>query len=141
MKRIWMLFMKFSLVVSVLTPLFFCTIVFGQREMRVGPQDRSRSNDMYGAISYSKSSDRCGTAYNYRSRAEAESKAMSECGESDCETKIWFKNGCGALATSSDRTAGWAWAGNRSSAERRALQECGKRGNKCKVRCWSCTNR
>ena len=97
--------------------------------------------DMYGAIAYSSSGDRWGTSYNFRSRSEAESRALSECGSSDCVVKVWFKNGCGALATGDDGSLGWGWSGSRSGAESRALSECQKRTSGCRVRCWACTDR
>lgn len=97
--------------------------------------------DMYGAIAYSSSSDRRGTSYNYRSRSQAESAALSECGSSDCEVKVWFSNACGALATGDDGSVGWGWSGSRSGAESRALRECRQRASGCRVRCWACTDR
>jgi len=39
--------------------------------------------DNYGAIAYSKSSDKWGTAYNYSSRADAERSARGQCGRGE----------------------------------------------------------
>ena len=142
MTRLFIRFFSYSFVSFALTLLCF-SIGMPQRiyEYRIGPQDYNRSNEKYGAIAYSGSSDRCGVSFNLRSRADAEKRAISECGESDCEVKVWFRNGCGALATGSDGSIGWAWSGNKAGAEKNALHECGKRSGGCRVRCWACSDR
>lgn len=60
----------------------------------------------YGAIAYSTSARAYGIAYNYGSRAEAESAAIGYCANSSCVAVAWFSNSCGALATAP--TGQWA---------------------------------
>jgi hypothetical protein len=60
----------------------------------------------YGAIAYSTSTRAYGFAYNYSTRAQAESAALGYCAQSDCGVVVWFSNSCGALATAP--TGQWA---------------------------------
>jgi serine/threonine-protein kinase len=96
--------------------------------------------DNYGAIAFEQDSGRAGYAYDYASRAEAEQRAVEECG-SGCAVVVWFMNACGALATGDDNGYGSAWAGSRPEAERLALSECGEHAENCSVVQWACTSR
>lgn len=96
------------------------------------------AEDMYGAIATSDETGAWGYGYNYPSRAQAESAALQQCGESDCEVDVWFKNACGAVAKDG-KTVGWGWAEDRTEAEAKALSSCGS--GACRVETWACTDR
>jgi len=96
----------------------------------------------YGAIAYSPSTGARGFSYDYPTRRDAESRAMSECAARGrgCKTVIWFKNACAALATGNN---GWgaAWAGSRRAAENQAMGSCSSRSRGCSILVWSCTSK
>jgi serine/threonine-protein kinase len=84
--------------------------------------------DSFGAIAYSRSTGAHGYSHRFGSQAQAERRAVSECGKSDCEVLAWFNNGaCGALATNGKGTYGGAWGRTREEAERKALANCSDR--------------
>ena len=80
----------------------------------------------FGAIAYSFSTGNCGWAVDFGTQSGAENRAEQECGASDCNSVVWFRDACGAVAASSS-AAGWAWAGSRSQAEQAALNQCRSR--------------
>ena len=96
----------------------------------------------FGAIAYSDSTGDWGSSYNYDSREEAIEEALRRCGRSDCVYKVWFRNSCGVIAKASNGALGWSY-GSKSLLEAKfwALEECAKRGEGCKILCWSCTDR
>lgn len=87
--------------------------------------------------------DQWGFAYNYPSAAQAEQRALSECGRG-CRIVLRFSQGCGAYAADQARGStayGWATAPQAGSAQQRALQECRSRGGSmCIVRSWGCNS-
>ncbi|MEW6533957.1 MAG: DUF4189 domain-containing protein [Thermodesulfobacteriota bacterium] len=100
------------------------------------------SADNYGAIAYSSSTGRYGYSYDYGSRGDAESAAVTNCARSDCQVKVWFRNSCGALARAGNGALGYGFGfADRSGAESRALAECGARGSSCRIVSWACTTR
>ena len=105
----------------------------------------AQGKDYYGAISYSLKSGSHGYSYNYSTREAAETKSDRECegysGYGDCKTLIWFRNGCGALATSPTRAYGSGWGADRGIAEANALIGCRKYSHSCKIVRWVCTSR
>ena len=96
------------------------------------------AEDMYGAIATSDETGAWGYAYNYPSRAQAETAALQECGEAGCQIEVWFANACGAVAKDG-RSVGWGWAASRAEAEAQAISACGT--GACKVEVWACTDR
>jgi serine/threonine-protein kinase len=96
--------------------------------------------DHYGAIAFSTGSGALGWAYDYGSRGEAEDEAVSQCG-GGCSAVLWFRNACGAIATSSDHSYGTGWASSRGEAESIALNGCRKHADDCGVQRWVCTTR
>jgi serine/threonine-protein kinase len=95
-----------------------------------------------GAIAYSPSTRAHGWAYDYASRREAESRALSECRRhaGDCVVPVWFCNACGALAAGSEGY-GSGWGTSRKVAEGSALQSCRRYSGDCSVMRWVCTTR
>jgi hypothetical protein len=70
----------------------------------------------YGAIAYGPSSGRYGYSDNFADREQAEQRATSECGQSDCVIATWFFGHCGALATGSNG----AWGAEQDASEQKA---------------------
>ena len=102
----------------------------------------SGAQDFFGAIAYSPSTGAHGWSFDYRSRAEAESVALTNCGKhaSDCTVPIWFRNACGALAVG-PKGYGSGWGTSQKIAEGYALQVCAKHSTGCTIKRWACTTR
>jgi hypothetical protein len=101
-----------------------------------------RADDNFGAIAYSPSSGADGYSYDYATQAEAEERALAECNSrgEGCQSVLWFRNACGALAVGPD---GWGtgWAEDQGTAEENARDECSKHSGHCAVTRWACTTR
>ncbi|MDY7019846.1 MAG: DUF4189 domain-containing protein [Cyanobacteriota bacterium] len=95
--------------------------------------------DSYGAIAATPDGEVWGYAYDYPSREQAEKRALEECGQSNCQVQVWFKNACGAVAKDAEKKIGWAWADTREQAEAKAVAACGT--GTCRVETWACTTR
>jgi hypothetical protein len=98
------------------------------------------AEDHFGAIAFSNSSGALGWSYEYGSRGRAEEESLQQCGPG-CEVVIWFKNACGAIATSPQHAYGTGWASERGEAEEIAVGECHKHAESCSVAKWVCTSR
>jgi hypothetical protein len=101
-----------------------------------GPANADAYN-YWGAIAISRQTGKTGYSYNYSSAAAAEARAVSECGVADCQTVVWFANGCGAVAQATDLSWGWGWGSSLSTAESYAL--AGTSGNGARIVSWACT--
>ncbi len=99
----------------------------------------ARADDNYGAIAFSQDDGSYGYAYDYDSRASAESQALAKCGTDSCSVVLWFMNACGALATGDGNAYGTGWASSRGEAERIAMSNC--EANGCSILAWVCTTR
>jgi len=82
----------------------------------------------FGAISRSSSTQDKGYSWNYRTRAAAENRALSECedisGAGDCEVMVWARNACMSIAEGSNGAAGTAWSTSSRQAEATARRVC-----------------
>ena len=96
--------------------------------------------DNYGAIAYSPSKGLYGYSYDYSSLQGAKYGAISRCHADDCKIVVWFKNGCGALATG---TGGYGsgWGTTLSGAKHEALKACSLYSPDCHIVRWVCTTR
>ena len=106
----------------------------------------AHAQSKYGAIAYSSSTGAKGYSYNYSTRSVAQLYAQRECeqrsGRGDCRVLVWFRNACGAVATSQNGAYGSAWATDLGSAKNIALNSCRNYGGSyCTVTAWSCTDR
>ncbi len=104
----------------------------------------AKAQDMFGAISYSPSDGADGYSYNYASRGDAEDRALSECrgyGGTQCQILVWFRNACGAMATSSSGAYGSGWGTTTGLAESAALNSCEQSGANCVIERSVCTDR
>lgn len=85
-----------------------------------------------------------GFSYDYAQMADAERRALNECGR-NCRVVLRFQTGCGAYAADQRRGStiyGWGTSPSRDGAQRRALDECGRAGGRqCIVRVWGCNSR
>jgi hypothetical protein len=106
----------------------------GPRRASCAARCMSPVGPKFGAIAYSPGSGSYGYSDNYGNRAQAESRALNQCGKDDCVIATWFFNNCGALAAGTDH----AWAGENAASEERAKilaqASCrGRSGGNCEV--------
>ncbi|RAY12749.1 hypothetical protein DPM19_24490 [Actinomadura craniellae] len=91
----------------------------------------------YGAIAVAPDGS-TGRAWDYRTRAEAERRALRECPRSNCKILTVFVNGCGAVAYNSRTNRYWGGQGSsRTAAQRNAISNAG--GGRSIT--WVCTTR
>ncbi len=98
-----------------------------------------------GAIAIdSNHGSRYGFSYDYPTRAQAEQRALNECGYG-CQVVLDFDTGCGAYAAdqaSGSSVYGWGTSTSRDGAQNRALSECkAQGGSRCIIRVWGCNSR
>lgn len=119
--------------------------LFISASARYSESDLAQSQSNYGAIAYSPSSDVYGTSWNYSSRQQAEARAFRECQSrsvnNDCTVVTWFRNACGALATTPNNAYGGNWGNSLIAAERNALEMCSQYGKNCTVLTSLCADR
>lgn len=112
---------------------------------RTSEDDLAQSRSNYGAIAYSSSSDVFGRSWNYSSREQAELRALRECQSrsagNDCTVVTWFRDACGALATTPNNEYGGDWGDTIIVAERNALQICSQYGKDCTILTAVCADR
>ncbi len=97
----------------------------------------------YGAIAYSKSTDRVvwGTGY---SKTEAADTARRLCGEDDCIVYTITHHSCAGLAQSRRNRSllAWSWSQrNHRQAEIKAMRRCERKGGPCRLVGAYCTKR
>lgn len=86
---------------------------------------RCVAQEYYGAIAYSTSTHSWAACTGHAlTAAEAKAHAVRECRGADAVAKVWGKNTWLALATSSDKAVGWAYAETAAAAKSRAIREC-----------------
>lgn len=87
---------------------------------------------LFGAISYSAATRIHGLARNFTSERDAVVRALNDCesksGRGDCRILVTFRNGCGALAESSDGAYGSGWGVDRERARYYATDVCADGG-------------
>ncbi len=95
--------------------------------------------DLYGAIAYSVAEGAYGYSYNNDTQGEAEDAALNYCVEnlqyddSVCTVELWFKNGYGALALSSDKSFGTGYGQYKQDAQLMALEKCQQYADDCDI--------
>lgn len=73
-----------------------------------------------------------GTSYQWRTRAEAERKALTKCSEhgKDCEMIVWFEHSCGAVATGEVDNIYWGLGDGEGAARKNAINKCVQGGGR-----------
>ena len=93
----------------------------------------------FAAISYNKQTGLYGYANGYNSRDGAEERAAQECGPG-CETIIWARDACAALATASSRAYGTGWDTDQELANQTAMNGCSAYADDCEIVVEVCSN-
>ncbi len=117
-----------------------CPTCTGERDRCV--EQCSKTAYSYGAIALGAKSKAWGTSYQWRTRAEAESKALNRCSEhgKDCKVIVWFEHSCGAVATGEVDNIFWGLGNGEGAARKNALDKCVQGGGRnCKVQVSQCS--
>ena len=92
----------------------------------------------FGAIAFSPKSGAEGYGENYKTREDAEKRAMTECTERSegkpCDVVSWCQNACCALAVGKGNGWGGFWGATKDKAEAAALEKCSEQTTSCKIR-------
>ena len=94
----------------------------------------NKQQDLYGSIAVFGYGSYAGYSWNYPSRQEAIDAALKACFKSSrgkCRTAIWFRNGCGALA-SAIGSYGASYGPDELTAQYEALKRC--KSDFCRVK-------
>jgi len=95
----------------------------------------------YGAIAYSPESDNSAAVADQPTQEDAESAALKSCRDEtkanpdSCQSALWFKNACGALAKDATSSAwGTGWGDTQKIATDWAIKVCQQYGGTdCKL--------
>ena len=96
----------------------------------------------YGAMAFCAKTGATSWAGNYTSKSEAQEGATDKCrnpGGKQCQTLVWFKNGCGSIAIGEGRAAGSGWGTTSDRAQLEAMKSCSGVTRKCEIKHTSCT--
>jgi hypothetical protein len=114
---------------------YVCTTIPGSE-----PGPHPGSSRIYGSIAYSPASGAFGFSDNYGSKSQADDRALSECGKTDCVVASWFYNNCGAVAASDDGSRGGGHGSSVSNAISDAENACTRQGGTaCVVKVTHCS--
>ena len=113
----------------------------GLLSVLLGTSAIAHDDDRYGAIAYSRRTGHYGYSNRSDSRARAERRALESCEGRDCKIEVWFRNSCGALATSENgQTTGWAHDTRLRDAKETAVQQCREQGgHRCRIVVSACS--
>ena len=97
------------------------------------------ADDYFGSVAFSQRTGQSGASWDYSTRAEAQARAVRECGASDCRA-VWdsWDGHCAALAVGYE---GWGADGgtSRDEAENAAISVCNGHTTNCKIAVSECT--
>lgn len=105
---------KGEIMYSRLTAAFVFTVALAAPVMADG---------LFGAISFSPSTGKVGAGWNFASKDEASSDAITRCGVGDCSAVVVFPN-CGAVAVGDGFGMGFSADQSVAKAEETALANC-----------------
>lgn len=97
------------------------------------------SASTFAAISYNKNTGLYGYSKGYNTREAAEERAAQECGPG-CETILWTRDACAALATASSHAYGYGWDTDQESANQTAMNGCSEYAGDCSLVVEVCSN-
>ncbi|HGY5554687.1 MAG: DUF4189 domain-containing protein [Prochlorococcus sp.] len=93
-------------------------------------------------MAFSQDTGASGSAWNYEAKWQAENRSLRECSKHGrgCKVVLWFRNACGALATSPGNGYGTQWNSGEYGARSGALRECRKYNRTCSIKTSFCSN-
>jgi hypothetical protein len=101
--------------------------------------DGSAAAATFAAISYNKETGYYGYSQGYHSRDAAEERAAQECGPG-CETIMWARDSCVALATATSHAYGTGRDTDQESAGQMAMNICSGYADDCSVVAETCSD-
>ena len=97
--------------------LGFCALTL---PVAAGP---AMADALFGAIAFSPLTGKVGGGWNYATKKEASSRAVSQCGAADCATVVVFPN-CGAVAVGAGYGMGYSADRSVAKSEETAIANC-----------------
>jgi hypothetical protein len=93
----------------------------------------------FAAISFNEETGYSGYSHGYQSRDAAEERAAQECGPG-CETVMWARDSCIALAVSKSLAYGTGRDTDQESANQMAMNICSGYAGDCSIVAETCSN-
>lgn len=90
------------------------------------------ADGLFGAIAFSASTGKVGSGYNFASKGEASSEAVTQCGIGDCAAVVVFPN-CGAVAVGDGFGMGFSANKSVAKSEETALANCSSYTSNCLI--------
>lgn len=90
------------------------------------------AQNLFGAIAFSPSTGKVGSGYNFASKDEASSEAVTQCGVGDCAAVVVFPN-CGAVAVGDGFGMGFSADKSIAKSEETALANCSGYTSNCLI--------
>ena len=87
---------------------------------------------LFGAIAFSPSTGKVGNGFNFASKGEASSEAVTQCGVGDCTAVVVFPN-CGAVAVGDGFGMGFSADKSVAKSEETALANCSSYTSNCLI--------
>lgn len=88
--------------------------------------------EVYGSIAFSPSTGKVGGGWNFASKGEADTEAVSQCGVGDCAAVVSFP-ACGAVAVGDGYGMGFSADPAAAKAEETALANCSGYTSNCLI--------
>ena len=117
-----------------------------ERQRQAEARKAAKPKDLYGSIVFSRESEggyAWGIAWNTDVRAGARSRAISACrgrGGDDCEERLSFRNGCGALFIGGTNGWGVGTGDSTAGAIDQARAACESSNTNCRLAISRCTS-
>jgi hypothetical protein len=95
----------------------------------------------YGAIAYGVESQAAGWSFDYRTKEDAERRALTDCAKhgDDCKIVVTIYNSCAAVAADDNQHFAVVEARKGETAQANALAACTQQGGtNCEIQAWSC---
>jgi serine/threonine-protein kinase len=106
--------------------------------LMAGCGSRAFAADTYAAIAYSKETGAYGYGNKYRSRDDAEERALQECGPG-CTVVMWVRNQCAGLAVGRGKGYGTYRGENERIVGDAAINQCEGYTSDCELKVTVCS--
>ncbi len=90
------------------------------------------ADGLFGAMAFSPSTGKVGVGFNFPTKGEAATEAVTRCGVGDCDAVVVFPN-CGAVAVGDGFGMGFSADNSAAKAEETALANCSGYTSNCLI--------
>ena len=114
--------------------------IFAVLALAAGGVQQAFAADTYAAIAFSQANGHYGYGNKFRTRTEAEEKALQECGPG-CKVVLWIRSQCGGMASGKGRGYGTFLGANERIVGDGSIAACEQRTSGCELRVAVCSAR